>query len=354
MMVQVKSQATDSFYKEETLDDLEGYIASAVVIAALEHGLFWLLQSKPMQAEDVSEQLDLPLGRCRYWLQYLCRMGYLFQDSGGYTVTEKTVKGILESYSQESWSLLAQEAREASPPFLFFSTHLTSRDSLWRETGLDPQNYIENMIGDPTRARRFTRMLYELHQDLAHEIAQQLDLTSVQRMMDLGGGSGVVSAAILQRHPTLTSLVVDINTVCAAGEELAEEVGLSERLRFHPADFMQDELPSDYDLVLECDVGVYNEELFVKIREALPPGGRYVIIDQFAPAPGIAPEARLSWALQGSLRDPEFQYRSADEIANMLDSCGFSSITIQSLSVQGSSKSRFSQAMYIIQAMAPE
>jgi predicted TPR repeat methyltransferase len=173
-------------------------------------------------------------------------------------------------------------------------------------------------------------------------------------MMDLGGGSGVVSAAILQRHPTLTSLVVDINTVCAAGEELAEEVGLSERLRFHPADFIQDELPSDYDLVLECDVGVYNEELFVKIREALPPGGRYVIIDQFAPAPGIAPEARLSWALQGSLRDPEFRYRSADEIANMLDSCGFSSISIQSLSVQGSTKSRFSQDMYIIEATVPE
>jgi demethylspheroidene O-methyltransferase len=351
MMVPVKFQTTDALYTEETFEVLDGYISSAVLIAALEHGLFWLLEIKPLKAEAIAKQLDLPLGRCRYWLQYLCRMGYLIEEPEGYTLAEKAVRGIMGVYSQDSWSLLAQEAREASPPFLFFSTHLTSRDSLWRETGLDPQNYIENMISDPARARRFTRMLYELHQDLAKEIAGRLDLTNVHRLMDLGGGSGVVSTAILQRYPTLTSLVVDIQSVCVAGKELAEEVGLSDRLQFHPADFLLDDLPKDFDLVLECDVGVYDERLFEKVREALTPGGRYVIIDQFAPVSGIAPEARLSWALQGSLRDPEFRYRSADEIADMLDDCGFSSVSVQSLSLTGSSQSRFSQDMYIIEAM---
>lgn len=350
-MVPVKLQAADPLYTEQTFEVLDGYISSAVLIAALEHGLFWLLEIKPLKAEAIAEQLDLPLGRCRYWLQYLCRLGYLIEEPEGYTLAEKAVKGIMGSYSQDSWSLLAQEAREASPPFLYFSTHLSSRDSLWREAGLDPQNYIENMISDPARARRFTRMLYELHQDLANEIAQRLDLTTAHRLMDLGGGSGVVSAAILQRYPTLSLLVVDIKSVCAAGKELAEEAGLSDRLQFHPADFLLDDLPEEFDLVLECDVGVYDERLFEKVREALTPGGRYVIIDQFAPVPGVAPEARLSWALQGSMRDSEFRYRSADEIADMLDGCGFSSVSVQSFSMRVSNENRFNKEMYIIEAV---
>lgn len=37
----------------------------------------------------------------------------------------------------------------------------------------------------------------------------------MRRLMDLSGGSGVVSQALLQRHPELTAAVVDIANVCA-------------------------------------------------------------------------------------------------------------------------------------------
>jgi len=58
---------------------------------------------------------------------------------------------------------------------------------------------------DPDRAREFTRMLYEVHQYLGNELATLLDLTNVRRLMDVGGGSGVVTMALLQKYPDLTA-----------------------------------------------------------------------------------------------------------------------------------------------------
>ncbi len=74
--------------------------------------------------------------------------------------------------------------------------------------------------------------------------------------MDLGGGSGVVSMALLRKYPALTSTVVDIENVCVAGRQIAEEEGLSDRISYHPADFAGGEFPAGYDLVPQCDVGV--------------------------------------------------------------------------------------------------
>ena len=73
------------------------------------------------------------------------------------------------------------------------------------------------MVEDPERARRFTRMLYELHHALADELAGCLDMSDVDRVMDLGGGSGVLSMALLRRNPHLTAMVVDVANVCAVG-----------------------------------------------------------------------------------------------------------------------------------------
>ncbi len=103
-------------------------------------------------------------------------------------------------------------------------------------------------------------------------------------------------------------------------------------------------------MVIECDVGVYNEELFKKVQEALSPGGRYVIIDQFAPVIGMAPSSRIAWALQGSLRDSDFTYPTAEEIASKLENSGYSLVTVRELPKTGSDISQFTDDMYLIEA----
>lgn len=337
-----------SYAVDNILAMLDAYMGSAAVGAAMELGLFWMIDKRICAGEEIAGTLELPLNRCLYWLQYLCGLGFLEQTPEGFSCSDDTRSAVLETYSQETWSLLAREAREQYPVFQHLAPRFRHQGSVWEAAGLDPPAYLERMNTDPARAREFTRMLFEIHQGIAKALAEVLDLSGVQRMMDLGGGSGVVSMALLRRYPDLQATVVDIPNVCSAGLELAQEHSLEGRLAFHPADFIQDDLPAGFDMIMECDVGVYSELLFKKLRKSLNAGGRYVIIDQFAPAERKAPPSRIAWALQGALRDPDFTYPTAQDVADMLENTGYHKVAIKSLPGLASEPFQFTGDMVLI------
>jgi len=318
---------------DDVLDLLDASFASAALGAAMEFGLFWLLESRPLDAAGVAGALGIPPIRCGYWLQLLCGAGLIERGPRGYQPSQTARSAILAVYSRESWALLAEEARERMPGLRDLPVHIRDAGSAWEALGLVPAKMYARMAEKPESARRFTRMLHELHRPLAARLAESLDLGGVDRLMDLGGGSGVISLALAGRHPALVATVVDIANVCAAGREIARESSLEKRVTFHPADFLRDELPPGFDMVLECDVNVYSEALFRKVRDSLDPGGRFVIVDQLAPAEGVAPSSRVHWAFEGSMIDPGFMGLTAARIRGWLEKAGFRNLSEQTLAV---------------------
>jgi predicted O-methyltransferase YrrM len=150
-----------------------------------------------------------------------------------------------------------------------------------------------------------------------------LDMTGVNRLLDLGGGSGVVALALLRQHPHLTSPVVGIENVCIAGREIAQENSLSDRITYQAADFVHDELPGGYDMVLHCDIGFFQEELCRKLWAALNRGGRLVIVEHFAPAEDVVHPARLYWTFLDSLADPDASVMTVAQFQTQLPQAGF-------------------------------
>jgi predicted TPR repeat methyltransferase len=321
--------------KPDTADDvfdlLDSYLTSAALGAAMELGLFWLLAEQPLDVAGVGGELGIPTNRCRYWLQLLESVGLVEQVPNGYAPSETARTAILDAYSQETWAFVAQEARQRFPLVRDLALHIRELGSVWTAQGLTAPNYYAQIVESPERARRFTRMLYEIHLPLAEELAQCLDLSGVKRLMDLGGGSGVMSLALLRRQAQLEAVVVDIPNVCAAGREIAEEYSMTKRFTYHEADFLQDELPTGFDLVLECDVGPYSEALFRKVRAALNPGGRLVVIDHFVSDSDVAPPSCLFWAFEGSLANPDLAYTTTDEIRARLARAGFQVLSERAL-----------------------
>lgn len=308
---------------QDVIDWLQAYAASAAVGAALELGLPWLLAEAPMGDEEVARALGVPLGRCRPWLRVLERIGLLERLPDGWTPTAWARRAILESYGRESWALLAAEERERLPTVLDLAPRLTLPEAAPAPSpgGLD--GYVQQMVEDPERARVFTRMLYELHRSLADTLADLLDVGGARRLLDLGGGSGVMSLALLRRNPGLSAVVVDIETVCAAGRRIAAEAGLGERITYQAAD-LSGPLPSGFDLALECDVGVYTETLFTNVRKALREGGRFLILDQVADTPHEAPTPWvLHWSFTAAISGPAPDPMTPGRLKDMLAGCGF-------------------------------
>lgn len=308
---------------DDVFDLMDAYLTSAALNTALELGLFWLLAEQPLDAAGVGEALGIPGNRSQYWLQLLSHAGLLEQGAQGYTPSSTARTAILDAYSQGTWAFLAQEERTRFPIILNLAQHIREPVSVWAALGATPPDYLAQMIESPETSRAFTRMLYEIHLPYADEIANHLDMTGVDRLMDLGGGSGVVSLALLRRYPHLSAVVVDIPTVCAAGREIAAENSLHDRITYHAADFLQDELPSGFDLVLECDAGPYSEALFRKIRTVLNPGGRLVIVGHFVATEGIAPTSCLDWAFEGALANPSYSFKTIAEVQARLSQTGF-------------------------------
>ncbi|MFH0778168.1 MAG: methyltransferase [Candidatus Eisenbacteria bacterium] len=313
--------------KPATQDDihdlLAGHITSAALGAALELGLFWLLAEKPMDVERVARELSIPVNRCRYWLQLMHGIGLLERTPGGYAPSATARSAILDAYGRETWALLAEEERERFPAILNLAVHMREPRSVWEAEGRVAPDYFAQLVESPARARRFTRMLYEIHLPLACRLRDFLEMDGVRRMMDLGGGSGVVSLALVERYHGLTSVVVDVSNVCAAGREIAGEKPGGERVSYHEADFVRDELPAGFDMVLECDVGVCSEALFRKVHTVLNPGGRLVIVDQFAAPDGEVSPSRIQWEFRNSMVNPNSALRTVADIRALLGKTGY-------------------------------
>jgi predicted O-methyltransferase YrrM len=335
---------------DEVFDLMDAYVTSAALNAALELGLFWLLAEQPLEAPAVAEALRIPPCRCRHWLQLLDTTGLIEQGPDGYAASATAQTAILGACSQDTWALLAQDARDRYPAILDLTLHMREPGSTWAAQGLTPPDYFAQMIESPERADRFTRMLYEIHLPLAEALAESLDMSGVRRMMDLGGGSGVLSMALLRRCPDLTAVVVDIANVCAAGRRIAQEESMETRLTYHAADFLHDELPFGFDLILDCDVGAYSEPMLQKIRAALVPGGRLVIVHQFAPRPEVAPATppRPVWAFLASLETTDLRYTTTAEVQARLRRVGFRRLSEAVLPQRGTL--RWTQGWTMIEA----
>ncbi|MCJ2520134.1 MAG: methyltransferase [Candidatus Thermoplasmatota archaeon] len=306
---------------------LRSYLASAALGTALEHRLFWRLADDPASATRVAEELNIPQQRCRCWLELLVGLGLLERRGETYAPSSVARDAIIGAYTPETWSFLAREARERYPSGTDLITHISHPESVWVAQGLKAPDYVNQMIENPERAGQFTRMLYELHGPLAEKLAENLDLGNVSRLLDLGGGSGVVSLALLRSHPNLTAVVVDIENVCKVGREIAAGTSEATRITYEAADFTRNEIPAGFDLILECDVGIYTVDLFRKLRTALNPKGRLIIVDWLERPGQELTLQRLVDRFMSSLGAPGFTTLTVAEVRDRLVQSDYRQVT---------------------------
>jgi cyclopropane fatty-acyl-phospholipid synthase-like methyltransferase len=107
-------------------------------------------------------------------------------------------------------------------------------------------------------------------------------------MLDLGGGHGWYAARLCRRHPGLSAVVIDLPGSAAVGREIMAAAGLSERVQHRDGDVRTADLGTGYDLVSCFNLVHHLAEddvvaLFSRVREALAPGGVFVVLDAFVP-----------------------------------------------------------------------
>ncbi|MBC8356939.1 MAG: methyltransferase domain-containing protein [Planctomycetes bacterium] len=135
-------------------------------------------------------------------------------------------------------------------------------------------------------ARHFTLALAGRAKNVAPVLAERLPMDGVTRVLDVGGGTGIYSIALLQKHPQLQAIVLDHTEVLKVAAEMAENYGVADRLELREGDMFADPLPTDCEVTLlsnilhDWDVPQCRQ-LVNRCAEALPAAGRLLIHDVF-------------------------------------------------------------------------
>ena len=85
---------------------------------------------------------------------------------------------------------------------------------------------------------------------LANGLLKAIDLTGYQRILDIGGASGIYSLIILGNYPNLKATIFEKTPVDKVAEYSVNKSGLNDRIEVFTGDMFQDNLPGSHDILL--------------------------------------------------------------------------------------------------------
>ncbi|MEI6756906.1 MAG: C-20 methyltransferase BchU [Chlorobium sp.] len=142
-------------------------------------------------------------------------------------------------------------------------------------------------VAYPPVTREDNLYFEEIHRSNAHFaiklLLEEANLANTKTIIDVGGGIGDISAALLQKYPQLDSTILNLPGAIDLVNENAIEKGVTDRLRGTAVDIYKEAYPVA-DAVMFCRI-LYsaNEQLTAmmcrKAYEALPANGKVLILD---------------------------------------------------------------------------
>jgi len=109
---------------------------------------------------------------------------------------------------------------------------------------------------------------------------------STDTLLDIGGGSGIYSIAVLCEYPKMRAIVWDRPEVLKVAGEFAQQYGVADRLELRPGDMFGDAIPRDAKIILLSNILHDWDDpeclsLLKRCADALPADGSLLIHDVF-------------------------------------------------------------------------
>ncbi|MGP3755687.1 methyltransferase [Streptomyces sp. IBSNAI001] len=309
------------------LQMMTGYWVTQVVRTAAELHIADHLHGDGATSAEVAEAESLDPGSTFRFLRTCASLG-LAGSADGKRFTSTSLLDTLRSDAPDSlrdlalwggaeshwrpWGRLADAIRTGSPQ---------------AEAALGAPIF-DWLAGAPGEAEVFTHAMTAMTRGLAHALADVIDLEGARVAVDVGGAGGNLVHTLMQRHPGLTGVVLDLPHVGAEADASAAGLGVMDRFTFVGGDFL-DEVPSGDLLLLKFVLHDWDDDTCVRIlrncRDALEPGGRLLVMELLVDkvgTPGLEPLMDLNMMALSTGRE-----RSLDEFGALFERAGLTLVT---------------------------
>ena len=310
-------------------DIVAGFVNAQVLRAIIDLHLLQHLQGGPATAAQMGERCNIAPERMQVLLQAGAGLGLLTrQRDGRFGLALRGasllgVPGLAEMIQHHS----ALYADLADPVAFLRNDDPTELARFW------PYVFGASGAVDPQVTATYSNLMAESQVLVAEDTLRMVDLSGVQRLMDVGGGTGAFLAAVGAAYPALRLDLFDLPVVLQGANARLGAAGLNQRVTLHPGSFRDDPLPLGADAISLVRV-LYDHadatvaKLLVAVYAALPPKGRLIVSEPMSG--GKVPDRTTDvYFAVYTLAMQTGRTRSGAEIAALLSTAGFVNIRIQ-------------------------
>jgi|SRR5579884_3130479 len=303
---------------EELLQTADAFTDSRTLIAGVELDLFTHLGKKPATAKEIARKANASAEGVGFLLNALTGMGLLSKSGERYRNTPLS-RTYLDAASTQSITHFIWLAGRHWEDWI----GLTEAIRKGRRSRKRPPP------DDPIFRKRFAKALHERSFYLAPKILRPIDLRGARTLLDLGGGAGSYAFALLVKYPGLHATIFDRPAAVKVALAEAKRADLAKQVDVIGGDLFTDDYGGPYDVIFYSNViHIYspqeNRQILRKIKKALKPGGRLIIVEYFLYKDHAHPPDVSSFNLMMFLFTEQGRCYTWEEVTGWLKEAGFS------------------------------
>jgi hypothetical protein len=263
-----------------------GHIFFQTLNAAARFDLFTLLKlNRGLTRIEISQKLGIADQPARILLLGLVSSGMLKKRGETYRNT-RLADELLCSDSPTNilpYVALQHHVMYKGMPKFFESIKEFRNCGLDEFNGDEPTLY-QRLAHDPRVEEIFHDSMSALSVQTNKILAEYIDLSQVNSLVDIGGGDGTNIITLTAKHPHLSARVFDLPSVAKIARDQLSAQPNANRLGAIEGNCFEDALPQDADCFLLAHFCTIwspqrNRQLLMKCFDALPSGGRVIVFN---------------------------------------------------------------------------
>ena len=300
-------------------DLMQGFVQSQMLMALVELRALHMLADGPATAATIATRCAVPPERMQILLQAGAAMRLLKRRGEKFALARRGATFLAVPGLQDMVRHHDVLYRDLADPVAFIRGETTPElAAFWP--------YVFGAKGDmdPAQTARYSRLMAESQGLVAQEALAHLSLKGTQKLLDVGGGTGVFLRAVRTRYPQIELALFDLPDVVA-------QATLPADITRHGGSFRSDPLPQGADTISLVRV-LYDHSddtvraLLANVFAALPPGGRVLIIEPMSGGVRPDPQTDVYFSVY-TLAMQTGQTRSSARISALLSEAGFQEIS---------------------------